>query len=131
MHLNSLTVNLGVKNVNETVEFYQTKLGFDLVMAMPESGSYDWAMMKRDGVTVMFQTFQSLLQEYKDAKEDGENVPVAFYVELDDVHTFYEEIASAVDIYIDMHRTFYGAKEFAVKDNNGYLLVFAEHEKAE
>ncbi|NIR52325.1 bleomycin resistance family protein, partial [candidate division KSB1 bacterium] len=38
MKFRSLTPNVMVEDVNETVEYYKDKLGFELIMSVPEEG---------------------------------------------------------------------------------------------
>ena len=45
MALNSLTPNLMVNDVEETIEYYTDILGFTLLMTVPETGKLDWAMV--------------------------------------------------------------------------------------
>ena len=35
----TITTNIMVENVKETIEFYQSKLGFQKVLSVPEDGS--------------------------------------------------------------------------------------------
>ncbi len=49
--LQSLTPNLIVHDVNKTLDFYTTKLGFTTVATVPENGTFNWGMASRDGVT--------------------------------------------------------------------------------
>jgi len=50
--LKKLTPNLMVEDVNRTTAFYRDVLGFELLATQPESGQFDWAMMKRNDVEV-------------------------------------------------------------------------------
>ncbi|MFQ5336014.1 MAG: VOC family protein, partial [Flavobacteriales bacterium] len=55
----SLTPNMMVEDVKETISYYRDKLGFTLLRTIPEQGKPDWAMMKRSGVQLMFQSRKS------------------------------------------------------------------------
>lgn len=123
----SCVANLGVENVDETISFYREKLGFEVVMAFPEEGDRLWGMVKRGDVTIMFQQFGSMKQEYKDLEIKNPSSSITFYIDVEDIQRLYDEIAKKVPLYIELHETFYGAQEFAIKDLNGYRLVFAEH----
>ncbi len=61
--MDSLSPNIFVKSMDETIAFYQS-IGFQPVMTVPESGTdFVWAMMINGSVTFMFQTFESLGDE--------------------------------------------------------------------
>jgi quercetin dioxygenase-like cupin family protein len=63
--LKKLTPNLMVEDVRQTLAFYQDILGFEVVMTLPEKAPFAFAIVRRGGVELMFQSRQSL----------SENVP--------------------------------------------------------
>ena len=63
MELKSLTPNLMVQNVNDTVHYYQENLGFTLLETVPKEGPLDWAMLKRNEVVIMFQSKRSMVKD--------------------------------------------------------------------
>jgi len=123
--MESLSPNIFVKDIKATIAFYK-QLGFEVAMSVPEHGAeLVWAMMVNGSVTVMFQTFDSLgddLQEVKRA--DGGSL--LFYIKLKNILTFFDLLKDKVAIVKGLEKTFYGATEFSILDNNGYLLTFAE-----
>ena len=123
--MESLSPNIFVKDINETIAFYK-QLGFQLVMSVPEDGSpLVWAMVMNGNVTFMFQTFDSLGDELPELRRtDGGSL--LFYIKLRNILTFFEEVKDKVTIVKGLEKTFYGATEFSILDNNNYLLTFAE-----
>jgi len=43
-------------DMNATIEFYKQVLGFEVAMIVPEVQPYDWVMLRREKVILMFQT---------------------------------------------------------------------------
>ncbi|WP_184545967.1 VOC family protein [Mucilaginibacter sp. FT3.2] len=125
--MESISPNIFVKDINETIKFYQL-LGFDLVVTVPETGNeLIWAMMAKGNVTFMFQTMVSLGEELPDiSRQDGASM--LLYIKLKNIRTFYESIKDLVPVLKGLETTFYGATEFSIKDNNNYVLTFAEDE---
>ena len=123
--MESLSPNIFVKDINETIAFYK-QLGFQLIMSVPEDGSpLVWAMVMNGNVTFMFQTFDSLGDELPELRRtDGGSL--LFYIKLRNILTFFEEVKDKVTIVKGLEKTFYGATEFSILDNNNYLLTFAE-----
>jgi uncharacterized glyoxalase superfamily protein PhnB len=123
--MESLSPNIFVKNMTETIEFYKT-LGFQLIMTVPETGSeFVWAMMLNGSITFMFQTFESLAEELPEiTRQNGGSL--LFYIKLTGLLAFFEEIKEKVTVLKGLEKTFYGATEFSILDNNGYVLTFAE-----
>ncbi|HRG58718.1 MAG TPA: hypothetical protein PK323_07130 [Bacteroidia bacterium] len=42
--------------------------------------------------------------------------------------TFFEKVNDIVKILNGIDKTFYGAAEFSIEDNNGFVITFAEDE---
>ena len=124
--LKKLTPNLMVEDVARTLVFYRETLGFEVLTTLPEQEPFAFAMVKRDGVELMFQSRASL----------SENVPAlsgapigssqTFYIEVTGIQDLYERLRDRVEIVVDFHDTFYGTQEFYFRDINGYILSFSE-----
>ncbi|MDN5288594.1 MAG: glyoxalase [Mucilaginibacter sp.] len=125
--MDSLAPNIFVKDINATIKFYQL-LGFSPVVTVPETGNdLIWAMMTKGNVTFMFQTFVSLGEELPDiSRQDGGSL--LLYIKLKDIRQFFDQIKDLVPVLKGLETTFYGATEFSIKDNNNYVLTFAEDE---
>ena len=125
--MDSVAPNIFTNNMSETVAFYKS-IGFRQTMSVPESGDdLVWTMMVNGGVTMMFQTFESLAEELPEvSRKDGGSL--IFYIKLKNIRTFFEGIKEKVNVLKGLEKTFYGATEFSISDNNGYVLTFAEDE---
>ena len=124
--LKKITPNLMVEDVNQIVDFFKEYLGFEMVMAIPETGQFDWAMMKSGDAEIMFQSRSSLGEEIAVLKEAVIGGSFTLYIDVEGIDELYEKLKDKTEIVQDMHNTFYGSKEFAVKESNGYILAFAE-----
>lgn len=125
--MESLAPNIFTNNIQETVALYML-LGFEVTMSVPEQGDeLVWVMMVNGNVTVMFQTFQSLEAELPEiSRNDGGSL--LLYINLKNIRKFFEKIKDKVKVLKGLEKTFYGATEFSILDNNNYVLTFAEHE---
>jgi uncharacterized glyoxalase superfamily protein PhnB len=123
--MDSLSPNLFVEDINETIAFYKA-LGFQLVITVPEVGpEFVWAMVMKGNVTFMFQTFTSLGDALPEInRQDGGSL--LFYIKMKDIIVFFESIKDKVTVIKGLEKTFYGATEFSITDNNGFVLTFAE-----
>lgn len=125
--MESLSPNMYVHDVKGTIEFY-LHLGFKPVMTVPEDGEVPvWAMLQNGNVTLMFESFQSIEGRLP---EISRQVGGSFllYVKVKGIRAFFEQIKDKVTFLSGLETTFYGATEFVIKDCNGYVLTFAEHE---
>ena len=124
--METISPNIFVKDIHQTISFYKL-LGFELIATVPEQGDYTWAMMKSGNVVFMFQTFESLAGELPAiSRQDGGSL--LFYIGIKNIRSFFENIKDNVKIVKGLEKAFYGAKEFSIKDNNNYILTFAEDE---
>ena len=121
----SLTTNLMVENVDESVAFYQGILGFAVVDSVPSpSGGLQFAILSRDSLTLMLQAKSSLVEEYPTLATPQVHPSVTLYIAVDNFAALYQELKEKHEILKDVHETFYGTKEFAIADNNDYVLTF-------
>jgi uncharacterized glyoxalase superfamily protein PhnB len=124
--MESVSPNIYVSNLSTTVEFYK-KLGFEVVATVPDNGDPIFVMMVCGGVTFMFQTFASIENTLPVIRRaDGGSL--LLYVKMKGVRAFYEKIKGQVTVLHALDKTFYGATEFSIEDNNHYMITFAEDE---
>ena len=124
--LESLTPNIMVQDVNETLDYYKTKLGFTIIDTNPESGQYEWGYVMLDNVGIMFQEEQSLKTEYKEIEPLKVGGALTFYIRVKDINNYLEQLPKDINLVKPLNRTFYGTNEFALMDLNGFILTFSE-----
>jgi len=125
--MDSISPNIFVKDINKTIDFYK-QLGFSKIMTVPEQGDIVWAMMTCGNVTFMFQTFESLGNDLPIiSRQNGGSL--LLYIQTTEIRKFFDQVKDKVKVVKGLEKTFYGATEFSIEDNNGYLLTFAEDEK--
>jgi uncharacterized glyoxalase superfamily protein PhnB len=129
--------NLMVKDVKETVEFYENNLNFNLEMAVPETQdgilteipetkNIVYALVKNGNVELQFQVEETLKKDITVFVDSTIGASVSFYMEVENLDAFYEEIKGKVEVVKELSTTWYGMNEFYIYDNNGYVLGFAE-----
>lgn len=124
--MHALSPNIFVRDIHKTIKFYE-QLGFKTSMSVPEEGDPVWAMMSCGNVNFMFQTFDSLGDEIPEiSRQDGGSL--LFYIQIKNIREFHDQIKDKAQVIKGLEKTFYGATEFSILDNNGYVLTFAENE---
>jgi len=124
--MESLSPNFFVKDIAKSIAFYK-QLGFKTTMSVPENAPFVWVMMKCGEVTLMLQTIESLGKELPAIKRTGGG-SLLFYINVKNIRKFFKKIKDKVELLKGLEKTFYGATEFSIKDIDGYVLTFAEHE---
>jgi uncharacterized glyoxalase superfamily protein PhnB len=115
-----------VEDISQTLTFYQDTLGFNVVMTLPETAPFDFAIVQRDDVELMFQSRSSLSENVSALTGSPIGASQTFYIEVNDLRDLYEQIRDKVEIVVDLHTTFYGTQEVYFRDINGYILSFSE-----
>jgi uncharacterized glyoxalase superfamily protein PhnB len=126
--MESLAPNLFVKDIRETLECYKL-LGFNLIMSVPAEHEDEpvWAMVTNGNVTFMFQSFKSIADTLPQIRRQ-EGGPLLFYIKVKRIREFFESIRERTTLVHGLQKTFYGATEFSIVDNNDFMLTFAEDE---
>lgn len=125
--MKSVAPNIFVTDIKQTIDFYQ-QLGFNLTVTVPPEGDdLIWAMMSCGQVNFMFQTFASLGDELPTvSRQPGGSL--LLYIQTSEINDFFAQVKDNVTVIKGLEKTFYGATEFSIEDNNGYLLTFAQDE---
>lgn len=123
----TITTNIMVNNVKETIHFYEEKLGFNKILTVPEDGdTLDFAILGKDKISIMLQEKNSLLKEYPTLQKDVIVPTFTLFITAQNVQKLYEELKEKVEIAAELHKTFYGKNEFAIFDNNGNILTISD-----
>jgi uncharacterized glyoxalase superfamily protein PhnB len=125
--METVSPNIFVADMAATISFYET-LGFAMTASVPApDGGLTFAMMTCGTATFMFQTFSSIEHELPIVRREPGG-SLLLYIQMKGIRAFYEKIKDTVTVLSGLEKTFYGATEFAICDNNNYMLTFAEDE---
>jgi len=120
----TITTNIMVNNVKETIKFYVENLGFQKVLSVPEDGDIlNFAVLSKDKISIMFQEKENLIEEYPTLNIRDIVPTFTLFITVDNVKALYDELKEKVQIAKELHQTFYGQDEFAIFDNNGKGIV--------
>lgn len=114
--------SLMVRDLDESLDFYVEKLGFEVTGRYPDVGEPDWAEVRRDGVILQFFTADTLSEGF--TSTPGLTGTLYFYPES--VMKLAGELRGKVLFEWGPEVMDYGQREFALRDPDGYFLAFAE-----
>ena len=124
----NMTTNLMVESVDESVAFYKDILGFSVTASVPaDSGELQFAILTKDGLNLMLQERTNLIGECPSLDTPKTQPSATLYIMVDNFDELCADLKEKCGLLCDVHTTFYGAKEFAIVDNTGYVLTFTEH----
>ena len=107
-----------VPDVRATVDWY-LEIGFKVQNTYDDGGDgLSFAILSSADSAVMFNSGGK--------SSDAWRREVDLYIYSDDVDALYEKLRSKVDIVEDLHDTFYGMREFILRDLNGFWITFGQ-----
>jgi uncharacterized glyoxalase superfamily protein PhnB len=106
-----------VPDVRATAEWY-TSIGFKLVRQNEEDGEINWAKMSSGNSEVMFQSGGKPSTEHR--RE------VDLYILTGNVDDLHRRLQDRVQVVEDPHDTFYGMREFIIRDFNRFWITFGQ-----
>jgi uncharacterized glyoxalase superfamily protein PhnB len=115
MGLLDVTPMLTVVSIEDAVEFYCFTLGFRTV-----ASAEGWACVALDGVEVMFALPNQHIP-FSRPEMTG-----SLYFKCDDVAAVWERLKDRCKVEYPLEDFEYGMREFAIRDNSGYLLQFGQ-----
>lgn len=121
--MKSITPNLKVADIANSLKFYEIILGFEIIMKVPDVNPV-WVMLKNGNAEIMLQQKESIEEEYPSLKEKKSGA-LTFYTVVEDSEALYDKIKQNVSIIHHIHVTPYGRKEFSVTDPDGFIFTFA------
>jgi uncharacterized glyoxalase superfamily protein PhnB len=123
MSVKKITAVLLADRIEPCIEFWG-KLGFEKTMDVPGDGGLVFAIVKKESIELMYQTYVSVENEPGGHKNFAKG-PTFLYVEVDDLEATKHAVAGAKIVMPD-RTTFYGSKEFGVEDPAGHIVTFAK-----
>ena len=123
MAVRRLTPNLYTDDVESCVKFWVERMHFEKTVEVPDEGRIAFAALQSGGIEVMYGTWASLEKEpgVTGSYQRGTGF---LFVEVDDLDAVVTAM-KGVPVVLPVHKTFYGAMEFTVKDPAGHLITFA------
>lgn len=115
--LNAIRPMLYTAQLNETVHFYVHQLGFT---SSNFNQDWGWATLQRDDIEIM------ICLPNQQSPFQGPKFTGSFYINTTNVEAIWEELKDKAIICYPLETFDYRMKEFAIYDNNGYLLQFGE-----
>lgn len=113
----SLKPMLYTKQLSDTIAFYTKILGFECA-AFEET--WGWASLQKDDVEIM------LAYPNVNISFDAPAFTGSFYIITDKVDELWDACKDKCKVCYDIESFEYGMREFAIYDNNGYLLQFGQ-----
>jgi lactoylglutathione lyase len=121
-----LTPNLLVANVERSLAFYEGVLGFARGFTVPEQSPFVFASVTGGAVEIFFNDAGGAIKEYPAFGGKPIGATGTMYIEVEGVDALHDRLKATVPIVMPLVTQFYGMREFAIEDPDGYVITFAE-----
>lgn len=108
---------LWTRNLQESIDFYTEILDFSIG---ERNDDWQWASLFKDKVEIMLSAPNSH-SLYEKIGFTG-----SFYFNVNNVDELWEDLKSKTKICYDIENFDWGMREFAIYDNNNYILQFGQ-----
>jgi lactoylglutathione lyase len=128
-HFTKLTPNLLVANVERSLAFYVDTLGFARGMTVPEQPPLVFASVTSGPVEIFFNDAATAIKEYPAFAGRPIGATGTMFIEVQGVDALHDRLKASAKIVMPIVTQFYGLREFAIEDPDGYVITFAERKE--
>ena len=130
MKFQKLTPNLVVRDVAAAVEFYRSTLGFEKGISVPEQAPYVFASVTNAGVEIFFNDAKMVGEDYPPLVARPIGGTLTLFIEVEGIEEILQRVQkSGAKIVMPLKTQFYGMREFAFEDPEGWIVTIAERVK--
>jgi len=120
-----LTPVLLVDAIEPCLSLWVERLGWTKQTEVPHGDVLGFVILVKDGVEVMYQTWDSAAADTGAAMRKASGASTALFIEVSDVDAIAEKL-KGYPIALPRRRTFYGMDEIGVTEAGGHLVIFAQ-----
>ncbi len=121
-----LTPNLLVASVERSLAFYVDTLGFARGMTVPDQPPFAFGSVTGGAVEIFFNEASGAIKEYPGFAGQPIGCTGTLFIEVEGVNALHDRLRNTVTIVMPIETKFYGMREFAIADPDGYVITFAE-----
>jgi uncharacterized glyoxalase superfamily protein PhnB len=108
-----------VSDVAATAQWYAS-IGFTIVDTFkePDVGEVNWALLRLGESTIMLNAGGQ--------PSDAARREIDLYIHVDEIDSVRKRLEGKAAMVEDLHDTFYGMREFIIRDCNGFWITFGQ-----
>jgi len=125
-HFTKLTPNLLVASVERSLTFYVDTLGFARGMTVPDASPFAFASVTSGPIEIFLNDAAGAVKEYPAFAGKPIGCTGTLFIEVEGVDALHDRLKPLVKIVMPIDTKFYGMREFAITDPDGYVITFAE-----
>jgi uncharacterized glyoxalase superfamily protein PhnB len=126
MKFQKLTPNLVVRDVAASMEFYRSVLGFQPAITVPDQPPYVFGSVTSGNVEIFFNDRKAVAADYPPLARPAGGA-LTLFMEVEGIEEVLAAVQkSSVKIVMPLKQQFYGMREFAFEDPEGWIITIAE-----
>jgi catechol 2,3-dioxygenase-like lactoylglutathione lyase family enzyme len=129
-----LTPNLLVADVERSLAFYTNVLGFDRGFTVPEQPPFVFGSAVSGPIEIFFNERETATKEYPSFAGKPIGLTGSMFIEIQgtgNIERLHDRLKITVPVVMPLVTQWYGTKEFAIADPDGYVITFAERVAAD
>jgi uncharacterized glyoxalase superfamily protein PhnB len=130
MKFQKLTPNLVVRDVAASMDFYRYVLGFQPAITVPEQPPYVFGSVASGAVEIFFNDQKAVAEDYPALGAKPIGGCLTLFMEVEGIEEILAVVQkSSAKITMPLKEQFYGMREFAFEDPEGWIVTIAERVK--
>lgn len=121
-----ITPNLLVASVERSLAFYVDTLGFTRGLTVPDAAPFAFASVVGGPVEIFLNDAAGAVKEYPGFAGKPLGCTGTLFIEMQGVDALHDRLKGSVTIVMPIETKFYGMREFAIADPDGYVITFAQ-----
>src|SRR6266496_618779 len=124
MKFKKLTPNLVVRDVTASMEFYRSVLGFEPAIKVPDEPPFVFGSVTSGGVEIFFNDRKAVAEDYPALGAKPIGGSLTLFIEVEDIEAVMAAVEkSGARITMPLKEQFYGMREFAFEDPEGWVVT--------
>jgi uncharacterized glyoxalase superfamily protein PhnB len=123
--MKKLTPILLVDAIEPCLPFWMERLGFTQTVAVPHEGKLGFVILARDGLELMYQTWDSAAADVAGATQRTNGRSAGLYIEVENIDDIETALRGA-EIVQPRRKAFYGATEIFAREPGGHVVGFGQ-----
>jgi len=127
MRVQKLTPNLIVRDVAASMDFYHTVLGLEPAIKVPDQPPYVFGSVANGSVEIFFNDQKAVAEDYPPLGARPIGGSLTQFLEVEGIEEVMASVQTAgAKIVMPLKEQFYGMREFAFEDPEGWIITIAE-----
>jgi len=131
MEYRKITPNLIVKDVSASLKFYAEVLDLPAAITVPDQPPFVFASVTAGGIEIFFNQQENVAADPGEFAKEFAARPIGgsftMFIEVEGIEEILERVRKhQAKIVMPLQEMFYGMKEFAFLDPDGYIVTIAE-----